>query len=250
MGVYKDMQAMAKFGTNPEVGTAYEDVWAGGGTHIRLAAATLLEVASTSVQDDAGGTGATTILIQGLAPDYTAYQEFLVLDGTTPVATQGEFLFVNRAFVILTNPSGNETNVGIISIADDAATWVAGVPQEPALIQSIILADAGQTQQCIYTIPAGHSLYVSDTYVNGGGNKTVTFQLFSYDNVNVGPGRIALEGTSLNSMAMTEFDPYVQVPEKFTIWFQAKVTAGTGTVSAGINGYLIEDGGKPVGAEQ
>lgn len=63
---------IAALGNNPDVDTASlpEDVWSGGGAYPWMTASTALEILSSSANDASAGTGARTVIINGLSDAY------------------------------------------------------------------------------------------------------------------------------------------------------------------------------------
>ncbi len=112
-------------------------------------------VSSSSANDTSGGTGANTILIQGLDEDYNEIEETVVLNGQTQVATQLSYLRAYRSYVTLAGSAG--TSGGTIYIASSGAT--GGVP-DGTVYASLSLGN--QTQIAAYTVPAGHTLYIDE----------------------------------------------------------------------------------------
>ena len=168
-------RALYKFGYNPDVNGTEETVWAQGGNYPWIDNAVTMFVSSSSANDTNGGTGANTILIQGLDEDYNEIEETVVLNGQTQVATQLHYLRVYRAFVTLAGSSG--TAGGTIYVGSSGAT--GGVPN------GTIYANLGlgnQTQIAAYTVPAGYTLYLDDINFTAGlsqANKTATCSFVS-----------------------------------------------------------------------
>ena len=148
-------RALYKFGYNPDVDTQEETVWAQGGNYPWLDSAVTMFVSSTSVNDTSGGSGANTILIQGLDENYVEIEETITLNGQTQVVTQLSYLRVYRAFVTLAGSSG--TSGGTIYIGSSGAT--GGVPNGTVYAN---LGIGNQTQIAAYTVPAGYTLYLDD----------------------------------------------------------------------------------------
>ena len=144
-----------KFGYNPDVNGDEETVWAEGGDYPWLDNAVTMFVSSSSANDTSGGTGANTIIIQGLDEDYNEIEETVVLSGQTQIATQLSYLRVYRAYVTLAGSAG--TSGGTISIASSGAT--GGVPDGTVYAS---LALGNQTQIAAYTVPAGYTLYIDE----------------------------------------------------------------------------------------
>lgn len=138
------------FGYNDAVGSSPETVWSVGGTYTFPAAATVLTVVSASANDDGDpvGTGARTVTIEGLDADYAPVTETVIMNGTSAVTTTASFLRVNKAFVATCGSTGS--NVGAITIANTTPTTLAS-----------IAATAGVSEQCVYTVPANHTAYIT-----------------------------------------------------------------------------------------
>jgi len=148
-------RTLYKFGYNPDVDTQEETVWGNSGDYVWLDSAVTMFVSSTSANDSGTGTGARTILIQGLDEDYNEIEETITLNGQTQVATQLSYLRVYRSFVTLAG-SDEGTN-GVIYIGSSGAT--GGVPNT-TVYASISIGN--QTQIAAYTVPSGYTLYVDE----------------------------------------------------------------------------------------
>ena len=237
MGVYDGVTGVNKFGSNAAVGTAFEDVWTLGGKHVEFSGAALVEVASTSANDTAAGTGARTITIYGLDTAGLEVSESVTLNGTTPVAATLTYLHVHR---IRVDTAGTGlTNAGTITVANVATAWVAGVASTATDVEVQVPVGYGQSQCCRYTIPAGKTGYITNIYIIAAASKTVTFQLIQA--IDSGVERVTFEGTLINSEFLHRFGPAVSVPENTTILMRAKVDVGTAEVSAGIDLVLIDN---------
>lgn len=151
-----------KFGYNPSVGTSYAPI-TDLGTHNLSDTATVVSVVSASADDDAAGTGARTLEIQGLDGDYALLTETIDLDGTTTVTTTNTFLRIFRMRV-LTAGTG-ETNAGNITATINS------------LQVARIAADAGQTLMAVYTVPAGKFAYLLKIMASVSKNQEVQYQL-------------------------------------------------------------------------
>ena len=148
-------RTLYKFGYNPDVDTQEETVWGNSGDYVWLDSAVTMFVSSTSADDTGTGTGARTILIQGLDEDYNEIEETITLNGQTQVATQLSYLRIYRSFVTLAG-SDEGTN-GVIYIGSSGAT--GGVPNTTVYASVSI---GNQTQIAAYTVPAGYTLYIDE----------------------------------------------------------------------------------------
>ena len=93
------------------------------------------------------GTGAWSVVVEGLDTDYNEISETVTLNGISAVTTTASFFRINRAYVF--EAGSGEVNAGNIdlTIGDNE--------------QAFIEANEGQTHQTHYTVPAGHSLVVT-----------------------------------------------------------------------------------------
>jgi len=129
-------------GVNPDIDSGvFETVWVEGGTYVAPSEAQMLNVTSTSAEDAPGNTGLHSVLIIGVAENFAAIQEVVVLEGTTPVITSTAFRAVNNMIGI---GSGSvHRNVGSISCAQVTSTLVVACM---APLTSLL-------SQAIFTVP-------------------------------------------------------------------------------------------------
>lgn len=168
-GLVPGQSAVSKFGRNPDIDVGTEDIWSQGGTWVAPTAARVHAIVSTSVNDTAAGTGARTLTVNGLNGSYVDTTETVTLNGTTPVNTVNSFVIIHR-MVVVTVGSGT-VNAGIITAT--AAT--------DATVSSGIIIGKGQTQFCLYMIPAGYTAYLTrfGGSMNGGANANCDLELFA-----------------------------------------------------------------------
>lgn len=246
MGSIPGAKSVSKFGTNTSVGTAPEYIWEQGNGWFYLPVATTLEVASSSVNDVmTSGSGAWSIVIEGLDANYNEIEETVELNGQTPVLTTLEFLYVNRVYIGTVLPGlqaagSDEVNQGDIYVADDSTAWTAGVPVTSASIQAKILVEHGQTQQCIYTVPAGYTAYVVSGYVVTSSNQDSVFRVMTW-NRTTNTRRTAFEGTISNSEFIKNNNPYIRLNSRVTVYVEAENPTSASAVSAGLDMILVDN---------
>jgi len=220
-----------KFGTNPDVDTAApEHVWFNGGTLTWLTAASVMDVVSTSANDDGNPTtnsGAHTITIEGLDSNWDDLSEVVTLNGLTPVTTSGSFIRVNRAFVT-TVGTYHGTNEGDITIQ------VTG----GGSVQANIQTGRGQTQKTQYSVPRAHQAFMVRFSIDVDSTKAANLTMFQYQNADdiTQPysGAVRVVHTIPNVTGSSEsilraFPP--AFGEKTDIWWEAEVTANNTGVS-------------------
>jgi hypothetical protein len=174
-GHAKGYRTLYKFGYNPDVDGAEETVWGQGGNYPWFAGELTVFVSSSSANDSGTGTGARTILIQGLDENYAEVEETITLNGQAQITSQLSYLRIYRAFVTLAGSGGSAA--GTIYIGSSGAT--GGVPNT-SIYASLSLGN--QTQIAAYTVPAGHTLYVDEinfTAAVSQANKLVTCKFVS-----------------------------------------------------------------------
>lgn len=185
LGIVPGCTRVTALGHNPNIPTlgGAADVWEGGGDYPFLAAAATLEVLSTNAADTAAGTGARTVLVSGLNSAYNTISEVVTLNGTTPVNTVNQYLRVN---VFTTTSAGSgEKNAGDITLR------VSG----GGAVQSIARAGFGFGRSCVYTVPAGFTLFIRSCVftVLAADPKTTTGAEFGlFQRSNTGNRRIPL----------------------------------------------------------
>jgi hypothetical protein len=175
-GRTESFQFLDKFGYNASVSNSTEeDVWVQGGTLSFLSSAETMNIASTSVEDDAdkdpAGTGAYQIRVEGLDGNYNLISENVTMDGTSNVLTANSYLRINRMYINGTVGS-NGTNVGTITATASSS----------ATVQADIGIGLGQTEKSQYTVPAGFTAYIIAWGVDVGKGDDIDSTLQTRDN--------------------------------------------------------------------
>ena len=229
-------RALYKFGYNPDVNGDEETVWAQGGNYPWIDSAVTMFVSSSSANDTNGGTGANTILIQGLDEDYNEIEETVVLNGQTQVATQFSYLRVYRAFVTLAGSSG--TSGGTIYIGSSGAT--GGVPN------GTIYANLGlgnQTQIAAYTVPAGYTLYLDDINFTAGISQAGKVATCSFVSRGVGSNvfRTRFINVLQSNQLITKFEYPQPFTEKTDLECRVRTDSSNNAIGASFQGVLIKN---------
>jgi len=212
---FSGCEAVNIFGFNRDVGTVFETLWNDTGSYTFPSAQSALTVVSTSASDT------MTLLINGLDENYIQRQEIITLTGTTPVVTNQVFFRINSAVIL----SGS--NVGNISINIGAT------------LHGYIEAGQGATQACVYTVPAGKSLYLLRIDLTSGtvtGNKYLTYR----QTLRSSNGRILRVAEATWQTGQQSFDRQIpfKIPEKTDFQFEAKSSSGSNEVSIFVEGLI------------
>ncbi len=151
-----------KFGHNLAA-TSGDDVWGGGGVYgFFPTSAVSIDIKSDDVNDDGdpAGTGARTCVIYGLDENWEEKtSETITLNGTTEVAIAGTWMRIFRLVVLTAGSNG--ANAGNLTVQCVGA----GGGLADNTIGIYVNDDDGQTQQAIYTVPAGKTAYFIKGYV-------------------------------------------------------------------------------------
>jgi hypothetical protein len=206
------------FGFNRAVGTSFETVWNDGGTYAYPGSAVTMDLVSSSASDT------MQVMVTGLDADYASIFDVVTLNGTGSVTTAKSFYRINSA-VILTG-----SNVGDITISNGGTTY------------GFIEATLGATQACVYTVPAGFSLYLFRLDFASGtvsGNKYLTVR----NVLRTSNGRTlrVAEATFQNSQVSFDRQVPFRVAEKTDFQFEGKSSGSSNEISVFIEGILVEN---------
>ena len=208
-------EAVNIFGFNRDVATDFETLWNDTGSYTFPSTQSVLTVVSTS------GSDTMQVLINGLDENYIQRQEIVTLTGTSAVTTAQPFFRINNA-VILTG-----SNVGNISIKIGAT------------LHGFLEAGQGATQACVYTVPAGKSLYLLRIDLTSGTvnpNKYITYR----QTLRSSNGRVLRVAEATWQTGQQSFDRQVpfKIPEKTDFQFEAKSSSGSNEVSIFVEGLI------------
>jgi len=217
-GIMGNVDAVNIFGFNRTVGTSFETLWNNGGSYSFLADEQQLSVVSTDAADT------MDLLIQGLDGDYNEVAETITLTGTDAVTTTNSFLRVNNAMILSGENAGDIT--GSYTTTD----------------VFYIEAGLGTTQACVYTVPAGHSLYLFRIDLTSGtvtGNKYISYR----NRIDSENGRVLRVAEATWQSGQQSFDRQIpfKIEEKTDFQFEAKSSGSSNEVSIFIEAILVND---------
>jgi hypothetical protein len=232
LGEYQHVTQDRKF-THATVGSVYDVVSNGNILWIpdEGVAHTVRVAAGGSVVDANGGVGAWSLRIMGLDVDHVEIYDDVVLDGANvSTTTTEEFHRVNRAIVLQTG--ANEVNF------DDILIETSDGLEDVALVG----ADQGQSEIGHIIVPKGKALLAKHLALFADANKSVDVRIIVRDTTGV--RRSIQQMIGLSGPSPIEFLSPNLVPEMVELWLEAKVTSGTGDLSAWLD-YLFVDVGSP-----
>ena len=201
-------------------------VWPRASTYVFPLVASVMKL-SSSVVGDVG----QLVRIAGLDANYLEIDEILILNGQTAVTSVRSFFRINDMQVLTDSPAGN------IYFGTGALT--AGVP---ANVYGFIAAGDSTQLAAIYTVPAGHELYLyggSSNATLANANKTVTISF------NTIIGGVDYRGTRIQTAGGYQYFPYsppLKIPAKSDLLDTATTTDASAPSSVTVNlcGILIQ----------
>jgi hypothetical protein len=229
-------RSVVVFGFNPDVDTSQVSVWPLPSLITFPASAIQMTVSSTNANDTSAGTGARTIVVQGLDANYNEVSETVTLNGQTAVTMTAFLIRINYAYV-LSAGSGNGA-AGDIYIGTGTVT--AGVP---ATTYDIIKFDYNTTITGSWTVPAGYTAYVSQGLFSSGqsgGSNQVQGRLLTRGTDNI--RRTAAVTSINNGVADYVFEYPIVVQEKTTLEATAIGSSSNNAVSSMFILVLVKEG--------
>jgi uncharacterized Zn-binding protein involved in type VI secretion len=214
-----------KFGINGSVPSTAGTIWNVATTYAFPAAATVMKVSSSSASDAAAGTGARTVIIEGLDANYAEISETVTLNGQTAVNTVNSYLRIND-FRVASVGSG-ATAAGTLYVGTGTVT--TGVP---ATIYAQIVIGYNQSTQAVYTVPAGYTAYVTSyTFTSAYANATPVICSGFFFKSNTG-GWFDIEASARMNSG-NAFDRHFDVPQIYAekTDLEMKCSASTGSVA-------------------
>lgn len=177
--------AVNKFGHAPNgVQTTETDIWDRADAtptqqvHVVPTQPRIHNIVSSSIADDLGSTGATHIKIWGVTSwvddhDSPEHSEEIIMNGQTPVATVGEYVFIHR--IRVTNTGSGNVNAGTITAT--AAT--------DGTISAAILPGNGSTQMAMLAVPPGYQHWMFNLNAavskSSGGAASINYEIYDDD---------------------------------------------------------------------
>jgi hypothetical protein len=238
-GQIQGHKTLFKFGNNSDINGSLETIWSQGGIYAYPSSAIAMKVSSSSVDDDASGTGAQTVVVSGLDQNYNEVSETVELDGQTEVLTTITFIRVFRAFVVTAGSGG--TAAGTIYVGTGVVT--AGVP---ATIYAAIPLGANQTQMALWTVPAGYTLYVTGGTFSAASNNDTQYVLGQFFfRLFGGVFRNVADITVNSNVFRYDWEIPIALPEKSDIEARAIALSGSNFyVTAAFEGIYIKNSGE------
>lgn len=188
-----------------------------------LAAASLLQISSTSANDTAAGTGARSVFITGLDLNYNPISETLVTNGVSNVVTVNSYLRVNNAFVTSSGTFAT-TNLGDITLQKSGGGNILG----------IIRANVGRLGSAVFTVPNGFTTILNSLSGSVLGALANVAQVGRADNSNGAMNTGAIFNLSGTGSFEEAIPGNVILPQKTDITFRVTSVGQAATAISGV----------------
>lgn len=175
-------ESWSKIGFNGDVDVGTEDMIAQGGLYVFPASAIQMDIVSSSAEDDPAkadtnpGTGIHTVTLYYLDADGVEHTEDINLNGTAAVATVATNIYRVQNMRAKVCGTGGAA-AGNITLSEHSGTTYK---------YGYIMTGHTRMRQCVWTVPAGKTLYITSISFAVGGaaaTKTAIFTTVAkYDN--------------------------------------------------------------------
>jgi hypothetical protein len=239
-GQIQGHSAFCQFGINSGVNQALETIWVGGDAYTFPSSATATTISSSNANDTAAGTGARTVLVDGLNASYERVTEVASLNGQTGVTLTNQYLRVNK-ITILTAGSGG-TSAGSIFVG--TGTVATGVP---AVVLNRTGSSSNESESGFYSVPAGYTAYITRWTMSSSNNTATEATRFILRVRPVGGvfGYKAVYNIPGNGIYECEAAYPLPLPEKTDLEVMSLATAGSSYVSTQLQIVLIKNDSQP-----
>ena len=233
-----------KNGYNPAVGTTLVPICPTGKYQMPTTN-TVLEVNSTDANDTAAGTGAQSLIIEGLDGNFEPLVSERATNGLAVVTWPDTFI---RVFGLKVGDAGSYANQTVPSNLGELIVTTTGGGATWSKITKEGTYGLGEDQIGWHTIPKGFTGFLWSKFVTPDAAATdLKVMFFRRDNCNVvaapfSPMRLtSLEEGMQSSYGQPSVSPKEAFPEYTDIGFMGVVSAGTAKVSVAYEILLVDN---------
>ena len=228
-----------KVGRSESVGMSYTTISDIGAPYDYPESGIALSVVAENVNDGANN---KQILVEGLDEDFRYKKELVILNGQAPVALSGLWFRVNEATAMFPRGDSHLGNIWVYE-SDDSVT--AGLPDTVSKRKAKITFNSGhaygRTMMAQFTTPGNAWGYITRIGFGSSKNDEVEVELrVSHINSSF----FTIQEYIFFEGAWDRIYPnaMIEIPPKFDIEVVAKVSAGTGSVTAELGLLMVQIG--------
>ena len=201
-------------------------------------------ISSADANDTSAGTGARTLLLEGLDANYAAVSETITMNGQTQVESSKSYIRLFKITSVTVGSGGK--NAGDIYVATTGAS--SGVPTGTTylVMESDDISAINTSQAAVYTVPAGHTLYIDLVQFKGSSRSTISgFAFATIATRTTGSDKPFVDAIehSLRAMLLDiPFPNYLKLEEKSDIELRCFTTnADAKDMGGNFTGILIKN---------
>ena len=219
-------------GYDVAVQTSWGVVWTGGTGYIfPTAVGTLIATSSQGAADGSTGTGARSIVVNGLGSGFGSIQEVMVFDIDGQATGTAEFCRINSIVV----PSAGTYAQGGATSGDNIGILTISHAENGSL--GLVAAGDGVSNQAIYTTPNNERVLIKSLIYSIDANKAADLRLVIRPNADDfdPPNSAAIHVGQLFGITGANSLPFPASPNiapKTDIWIETQVAGQTGTMTA------------------
>ncbi len=234
-GLIKNTLVLRSFSRSPVTAVAtINDLWPVTGELVHQIAASPIDIVSASANDTAAGSGARTLLVEGLDANFDQISETIALDGLTPVQTVNSYI---RHHLTSISTSGVYAQTETPSHAGDITLSYSGTADPAGIITDFEGFSNFGTFGSHRTVPRGFIGFLRSLNINTDQNFPSTVAILTRPNANIvtapfnGGGTIGII-ESLQGTANFNLPTPFPVNEFTDIWIAHRPNSNMTTASA------------------
>lgn len=225
-----------KFGDAMAIGTTQQPLWPSALPFTFLTDPEIFRITSTSTDDDVGGSGATSILFEGIRANGSLGSEIVDMQGNGNAFTINEYFNVHRE-TVLTAGAGPDKITGIVGSIGAAGT-ISTFANDTGSLQGLITPGNNITTQLVFRVPDDEEWTIVRSQSSVSQGKTVEFKAYSRQ-----PGETVFSKASETNIFESLFASrlYSTKLESGTEFVVLAVGAAAGTAASGVLDILVNE---------
>ena len=229
--------AKRKFGKHLSVPGTATTIWTAPSNWVPNQNLETIEAVSSLAADGVAGAGARTIEVTFLDANWEEVTETLTMNGTTPTTPTTVTGYRVLSAKVKDVGTYHGSNLGNITLQTSTSGDVLGY----------MSIGSGGTEQTIYTVPAGKTMYITDILVSVGQANSADVGLYNVPSVDdmIAPTQGKIEEWGLEDFSGAKNFPqhtWLKFTEKSDVWVEATKITGGGNARVSVDfNYILQD---------
>lgn len=192
----KDLRNLTVRGQTPSLAMAVtQDIWGESGNLIFQTTPQTIRIVSSDANDTAGGSGARRVFIRGLDANFESQNEFVDLNGLTPVTTVNTYI---RHFQTIVVEAGSASGTSTPALAGTLTVdWSSTADLAGTIAPTFNGFPQNVTRSSHISVPAGFEGYIVAIDIFANSNNPVAVSLLSRNNANSTSAPFGVTGSYL-----------------------------------------------------